>query len=109
MARSRSRSRTRANTRSKKVRYQKSGLPYLSDMKKADVGITIRDKKGALKTLHHVRGKYSWKTAEVKDLSKKRSDYFYNQLNKNLNNSNKVRDILEKALKEVQPKESKKY
>jgi len=114
MARKRSRSKAskrQSKSKSKsRIRYTAKGLPYPSDLNRSDKGLVLEDDKGNLKQLNlSSRGKLSWLGADVKELSKKRSDYFYDMLDKNLDDEEKIRDILVKVLKEVKPKVSKKY
>ena len=98
MVRKRSRSISRGRTE-----YGANGLPLPSFLKTIQIGKVYEDDEGHLKQVARVRGKLVWRKAELKELTKKRSDYYYNQIDKNLEDEDKIRDILIKVLKEVQP------
>ena len=102
--RSRSRSRNR-NSSSRGIRYGANGLPLPSTLARRHLGIVMADHKGNLKELDENRsGNLTWVKAQVKELTQKRADFFYNQIDNNLDDEDKIRDILEKVLKQVQPK-----
>lgn len=99
------RSRRRSRSRSRGVRYGVNGLPLPSNLSRRHLGIVMADNSGNLKELDENRsGNLTWRKAQVDELTQKRADYFYNQIDKNLDDEDKIRDILLKVLKEVQPK-----
>ena len=98
MVRQRSRSRSRG-----RIEYGVNGLPLTSFLKVSQIGKVYEDNEGHLKQIMKVKGKLVWRKAEIKELTKSRSDYYYNQIDKNLDDEDKIRDILIKVLKEVQP------
>lgn len=100
MARSRKRSRTTS-----RVKYGVTGLPLPSTLGRRHIGIVMEDRKGNLKQLDVTRsGTLRWMRAEVNELSKSKADKYYNQIERNLDDEDKIRDILLRVLKDVQPK-----
>lgn len=102
MVRKGSRTRSRSLSRGR-VEYGVNGLPLASFLKVSQIGKVYEDDEGHLKQVMKVRGKLVWRKAEIKELTKTRSDYYYNEIDKNLDDEDKIRDILIHVLKEVQP------
>lgn len=100
----RKRSRSVSRTR---VEYGVNGLPLTTYLKSSQINKVYEDDEGNLKQVKKVRGKLVWRKAEIKELSKTRSDFYYNQIDKHLEDEEKIRELLIKVLKEVQPTISK--
>jgi len=95
--------RKRSRSISRDIEYGTNGLPLPSFLKVSQIGKVYADDEGNLKQVSRVKGRLVWRKAELKELTKKRSDYYYNQIDKNLEDEDKIRDLLIKVLKEVQP------
>lgn len=92
--------RSRSRSRSRKG-YGKNGLPLRSTLRRSDIGKVMEDNKGNLK---QVSDKLYWEQAEIDELSKSKSDKYYNKIERNLDDEDAIRDILVDVLEDVQPK-----
>jgi len=95
MARSRSRSRREVGL---------NGLPLPSTLRRSDIGKVMEDRQGNLK---QVSSKLTWVNAQVRDLSRAKSDQYFKKIDRYLDDENAIRDILIDVLEDCQPKVSR--